>query len=73
MEFSKLDSVTETLPKYCHLAGDEDFMEVTEWRNGDGFEIFISRKNSEQRFSLTYGEFELLTVLINIKKDKQNG
>ena len=73
MEFSKLDSVTETLSKYCHLASDNDFMEVTEWKNGEGFEIFISRKNSEQRFSLTSGEFTLLTVLINVKKENKNG
>lgn len=68
MEFIKLNSVSEELHKYCCHASDGDIMEVTEWKNGDGYDISIISKMNERKFSLTLGEFELLTVLINIRK-----
>jgi len=40
-------------------------MEVTEWNNGEGFDVTIDDKH----FSLTYGEFELLNVLARIKHE----
>jgi hypothetical protein len=51
------------------MSGDNDYMEVTEWSNGEGWDININRKNGDERFSLTYGEWELLQVLINWKGD----
>jgi hypothetical protein len=42
-------------------------MEVTQWSNGEGYDISINRKNSQEKFSLTFGEFDLLTVLMNWK------
>jgi len=47
--------------------GDQDYMEVTEWSNGEGYDIVIDRKGDTERFSLTYGEWELLQVLMNWK------
>jgi hypothetical protein len=40
-------------------------MEVTQWSNGEGYDISIDRKNGQEKFSLTFGEFDLLTVLMN--------
>jgi len=51
------------LKPYCHLAGSSDFIELTEWANGEGFEVTLSSKNREQHFSLTYGEFQALLAL----------
>jgi hypothetical protein len=48
-------------------AGDNDYMEVTQWSNGEGYDICIDRKNGRDKFSLTFGEFDLLTVLMNWK------
>ena len=35
-------------------------MEVTEWSNGEGYDICIDRKSGGEKFSLTHGEVELL-------------
>jgi hypothetical protein len=45
---------------------------TTTWRshsgaNGEGYDISIDRKNGQEKFSLTFGEFDLLTVLMNWK------
>jgi hypothetical protein len=41
-------------------------MEVTEWSNGEGFDIIID-SHHKVAFSLTHGEYQLLQVLINYK------
>jgi hypothetical protein len=64
-------AVLSELKGYCHHAGENDYMEVTQWSNGEGFDIVIERKGSTEKFSLTYGEWELLQVLINWKGDKE--
>jgi hypothetical protein len=58
----------ELLP-YCVLSGEGDYMEVTHWTNGEGYDIEIEAKNRKERFSLTNGEWELLQVLMNYKDD----
>jgi hypothetical protein len=67
IEISKRKAVFSELKGYCHHAGDNDFMEVTKWSNGEGYDICIDRKNGHEKFSLTFGEFDLLTVLMNWK------
>ena len=57
------------LQDYCYLAQEHDFMEVTEWSNGEGFDVSISSKRGEQLFTLTHGEFSLLQVLANYRGD----
>jgi hypothetical protein len=51
------------LKKYDHMAEDNDFIEVCEWHNGEGFDVTTSEKS----ISLTWGEFEALTVLVHYK------
>ena len=67
IEVSKRRAVFANLKGYCHLSSDNDYMEVTEWSNGEGYDVCIDRKNGGEKFSLTYGEVELLTVLLNWK------
>lgn len=52
MEFKKRKSVSEKLNKFDALAKDEDFIEVTEWANGEGNDITI---NDNKFISLTWG------------------
>jgi hypothetical protein len=66
IEFSKRDAVFCKLKNYCHLASEHAYMEVTEWSNGEGFDIIIDTHRTET-FSLTHGEYQLLHVLINYK------
>lgn len=71
MEHNKRDSISENISKFCHIAKEHDFMEVTDWSNGEGFDITLESERCSQMFSLTHGEMDLLTVLtkmINIKE-----
>ena len=67
IEVSKRRAVFAELKPYCHHGGEHDYMEVTEWSNGEGYDIVIDRKRGSEKFSLTYGEWELLQVLMNYK------
>jgi len=67
IEVSQRRAIFSQLKPYCFLAGDDDYMEVTEWSNGEGYDVVIDRKGDIERFSLTHGEWELLQVLINWK------
>ena len=44
MEKVKRKSVNDNLQKYDYLAKDYEFIEVTEWRNGEGWDISINDK-----------------------------
>jgi hypothetical protein len=65
IEVSKRKAVFSEIKGYCIHAGDNDFIEVTKWSNGEGYDISIDRKNGGEKFSLTFGEFDLLTVLMH--------
>ena len=58
------DALFTSLQPYDHFAGLEDFMEVTHWFNGEGFDVQLSTKSGEQRFSLSWGEYAALLTLI---------
>jgi hypothetical protein len=67
MTFTKRNTITEDIKKYCHLANEIDTMEVTEWTNGEGFDIALCKKSGDTLLSLTYGELELISILTKIK------
>ena len=67
IEVSKRQAVFSELKPYCYHSGIHDYMEVTQWTNGEGFDINIDRDQRPEKFSLTHGEFELLQVLMNYK------
>ena len=67
IEVSQRRAVFSELKSYCHHSGENDYMEVTEWSNSEGFDIVTHSKRGTENFSLTYGEWELLQVLINWK------
>jgi hypothetical protein len=49
-----------------------DFLEVTEWSNGEGYDIHISDSSGEKHFDLTCGQFEALKKCIKaIDKPKK--
>lgn len=66
MEFVERKSVNDKLRKYDHLAKDDDFIEVTEWANGEGWDVTIN----EKQLLLTRGQLdaiEYLTKSLNYK------
>jgi hypothetical protein len=52
---------------WCHMSKPHDFIEVTEWHNGEGVDVCIN-SNGEQRFSLTWGQYEALQALVTYKE-----
>lgn len=46
------------------MANENDFVEVTEWKNGEGFDVSISDKKT---ISLTWGEWECIQALAMFK------
>lgn len=61
IEVSKLKSVHTKLKKFDYLAKDSNYITITEWANGEGFDISIDDKN----FQLSYGELDAINYLIH--------
>jgi hypothetical protein len=62
MEINKRKSIYDTLSKYDPLCNsDSDYIEITEWTNGEGWDITI---NDTKHFSLTDGELDAINYLI---------
>ena len=59
MEFVNRKSISDKLTKYDYLAKDDDFIEVTEWTNGEGYDIVINDKI----ISLTDGQLDAINYL----------
>lgn len=64
MEFASRKSVHDDLKKYDYIAKDNDFIEVTEWVNGEGIDVTIE-SGSTKLISLTYGELDAINHLQN--------
>ena len=56
---------------YCHHAREEDYIEVVDWTNGEGEYVNISSQCREQHVSLTYGEFQALSVLFQYESGEK--
>lgn len=62
----KRKAVFSEVGEFCYLSGEHDYIEVVEWKNQDGFDVDISNKNTEYKFSMTWGQFELLKRMVAI-------
>lgn len=60
MKISSRKSIYDDLQKYDHLKNKFSFIEITEWTNGEGWDIAINEKT----FNLTYGELEAINYLV---------
>ena len=61
MEFNSRKSVNDKLKIYDYLAKDNDFIEVVEWTNGEGYDITI---NDDKIISLTRGQIDAINYLV---------
>ena len=59
----KLDAAFVNLRKFDHLAKPDDFMEVSLWHNGEGFDVHLS-SHGDQFFNLSWGQFKALKKLV---------
>lgn len=62
MEINKLKSVNDKLNKYNHLAKDDDYITVTEWVNGEGWDIDLNGK----LIQLGFEELEAINYLTKV-------
>ena len=64
MEFVKRKSVHDKLSKYDYLSNhdSDDFIEVTEWANGEGITVTIK----ENTYELTYGQLDAINYLSQV-------
>jgi hypothetical protein len=63
----KRDSKVAFLSEFCccsHDAKLHDFIEVTKWVNGIGYDVRISTKNGSQIFEITAGQIDALNAII---------
>ena len=60
MKTENRKSISDDLKKYDFLAKDNDFITVTEWVNGEGFDISIN----DRIYSFTCGELEAIWYLV---------
>ena len=60
-------NVKQTMVEFDDYLSSKDtksFIMATEWKNGDGYDIYIESSDSKH-FSLTRDEFKALVVAIN--------
>lgn len=62
MEFNERTSVKDDLRKYDHLANKDSIIQVTQWANGDGWDISI---DDEPVISLTWGQLDAINYLVD--------
>nr|DAL03064.1 MAG TPA: glycoside hydrolase family protein [Crassvirales sp.] len=60
LEITQRKSVSDSLRKYDYLAKENSFIEVTEWTNGEGYDITID----EKMISLTDGQLDAIYYLV---------
>ena len=65
MELTESKRVTKSvsLDGLCHLASRPDYIEATEWTNGEGLDFHVESRGGKEKFSLTYGEVKAITLL----------
>ena len=59
MEIAQRKSIHDDLRKYDHLAKDHSSIEITEWTNGEGWDIAID----DRIISLTRGQLDAIQYL----------
>lgn len=63
MEKTNRKSVNDQLKKYTWTNDEHAFIEVTEWSNGEGWDINICDGSDSKMFSLHCGELEAIIYL----------
>ena len=62
MEVTKVNQITDNLKKYTYSGKDSDYITITEWANGEGYDIDINGK----LITLSDDELEAINYLTYI-------
>ena len=68
MEVPKVSQITDHLKKYTYSGKDSDYITLTEWANGEGYDIDINGK----LITLSDSELEAINYLILALRYKNN-
>lgn len=71
MKMTKVDQITDSLKKYTYSGKDSDYIALTKWANGDGYDIDINGK----LITLSDDELEAINYLTLVMRfeNKNNG
>ena len=69
MEVTKVSQITDNLKKYTYSGKDSDYITITEWANGVGYDIDINGK----LITLSDDELEAINYLTLALRYKNNG
>lgn len=69
MEITKINQVTDNLKKYTYSGKESDYITITEWANGEGYDIDINGK----LITLSDSELEAINYLTLALRYKNNG
>lgn len=73
MEYNHRKSVFDELKAYDPQAHDEDYIEVTEWVNGLGYDITIWANKSITNLSLPFEHLEAINYLVKSLEYNKGG
>jgi len=63
IEESQRKTLFAELQPFDVFAGEHDYIEITQWTNGEGVDVEISGK-LQTRFQMTFGEYDALKKLM---------
>ena len=69
MEITKVNQITDNLKKYTYSGKDSDYITLTEWANGEGYDIDINGK----LITLSDSELEAINYLTLTLRYRNNG
>lgn len=69
MEVTKVNQITDNLKKYTYSGKESDYITITEWANGEGYDIDINGK----LITLSDSELEAINYLTLALRYKNNG
>lgn len=69
MEMTKVNQITDSLKKYTYSGKESDYITLTEWANGEGYDIDINGK----LITLSDSELEAINYLTLALRYKNNG
>ena len=67
MEIKNRNSVSDNLNKYDYLSDKDSFIQITEWTNGEGWDITIN----DNTISLTSGQLDAVNYLTKVLEYEQ--
>ena len=63
MKITFKKSIYYQLDKFDYLEDKDSYIDITDWTNGEGYDINICSKNQYKHIELTEGEIDAITYL----------